>query len=308
MLHCANTCTVTRTRGPPPWWCAAPRRPSSTQTPRSTGAHLRSEAAAMAPTSCCAPRSSCRSCPAPPPRPPAPPTSWPASAPRTSTLLSCRTPIPGPRSSTWPRQDSARTANRKRCSPTASPRSAAGCPSTPTVACWPTANRSARPAFARSTSWSSNCAAPQETVKYPTIRGSGWPSCMGHPEPQPSRSCPGSRQPKGVMPMTDTQAESRPRAEVDLDHHSPAFREDPYRRFRQMRESGCPVAHSGHYEGFWALVDYPSVFEASRDDDLFNSFPSAGVPASELPLPILPIESDPPETQEVREVTQIGRA
>ncbi|HXO13262.1 MAG TPA: cytochrome P450, partial [Mycobacterium sp.] len=103
--------------------------------------------------------------------------------------------------------------------------------------------------------------------------------------------------------MTDTQAESRPRAEVDLDHHSPEFREDPYRRFRQMRESGCPVAHSGHYEGFWALVDYASVFEAARDDDLFNSYPSVGVPASELPLPILPIESDPPETQELREVT-----
>jgi cytochrome P450 len=103
--------------------------------------------------------------------------------------------------------------------------------------------------------------------------------------------------------MTDTQAESRPRAEVDLDHHSPEFREDPYSRFREMRDSGCPVAHSDHYEGFWALVDYASVFEAARDDDLFNSYPSVGVPASELPLPILPIESDPPETQELREVT-----
>jgi cytochrome P450 len=70
-----------------------------------------------------------------------------------------------------------------------------------------------------------------------------------------------------------------------------------------MRESGCPVAHSDHYEGFWALVDYASVFEAARDDALFNSYPSVGVPASELPLPILPIESDPPETQELREVT-----
>ncbi|MEA2147927.1 MAG: hypothetical protein QOG59_3514, partial [Solirubrobacteraceae bacterium] len=103
--------------------------------------------------------------------------------------------------------------------------------------------------------------------------------------------------------MTDTQAEAQRRAEVDLDHHSPEFREDPYGRFREMRESGCPVAHSDHYEGFWALTDYASVFEAARDDALFNSFPSVGVPASELPLPILPIESDPPETQELREVT-----
>ena len=103
--------------------------------------------------------------------------------------------------------------------------------------------------------------------------------------------------------MTDTQAESRPRAEVELDHHSPEFREDPYRRFREMRESGCPVAHSEHYDGFWALVDYASVFEAARDDDLFNSYPSVGVPASGMPFPILPIESDPPHTQELREVT-----
>jgi cytochrome P450 len=103
--------------------------------------------------------------------------------------------------------------------------------------------------------------------------------------------------------MTDIQAEARRRAEVDLDHHSPEFREDPYGKFREMRESGCPVAHSDHYTGFWALVDYASVFEAARDDALFNSFPSVGVPASELPLQILPIESDPPETQELREVT-----
>src|ERR1700676_2139538 len=109
--------------------------------------------------------------------------------------------------------------------------------------------------------------------------------------------------------MTQAEAErravsdSRSRAEVDLDHHSPEFREDPYGRFKQMRESGCPVAHSDHYDGFWTLVDYASVFEAARDDDLFNSYPSVGVPASGMPFPILPIESDPPVTQELREVT-----
>lgn len=103
--------------------------------------------------------------------------------------------------------------------------------------------------------------------------------------------------------MTDTQTDPQQRAEVDLDHHSPEFREDPHAAFRRMRESGCPVAHSRHYDGFWALTDYASVFEAARDDALFNSHPSVGVPASELPLPILPIESDPPETQELREAT-----
>jgi cytochrome P450 len=103
--------------------------------------------------------------------------------------------------------------------------------------------------------------------------------------------------------MTNTHAEAQRRAEVDLDHHSPDFGDDPYSRFRQMQESGCPVAHSNHYEGFWALADYASVFEAARDDELFNSAPSVGVPASGMPFPILPIESDPPQTQELREAT-----
>jgi cytochrome P450 len=98
------------------------------------------------------------------------------------------------------------------------------------------------------------------------------------------------------MPDTASQAH------VDLDHHSPEFREDPYGRFREMR-SKCPVAHSDSYDGFWALVDYASVFDAARDDDLFNSYPSVGVPASGMPFPILPIESDPPQTKELRDVT-----
>jgi cytochrome P450 len=98
------------------------------------------------------------------------------------------------------------------------------------------------------------------------------------------------------MPETASQAH------VDLDHHSPEFREDPYGKFREMR-SKCPVAHSDSYDGFWALVDYASVFDAARDDDLFNSYPSVGVPASGMPFPILPIESDPPQTKELRDVT-----
>ncbi|MDT5248944.1 MAG: hypothetical protein QOJ28_1578, partial [Mycobacterium sp.] len=39
--------------------------------------------------------------------------------------------------------------------------------------------------------------------------------------------------------MTDTQAEAQPRAEVDLDHHSAEFRDNPHGTFREMRESGC---------------------------------------------------------------------
>ncbi|NDJ88013.1 MULTISPECIES: cytochrome P450 [Mycolicibacter] len=103
--------------------------------------------------------------------------------------------------------------------------------------------------------------------------------------------------------MTDTRPHTQPRSTIDLDHHSPKFREDPYGPIARLRESGCPVAHSEHHGGFWALMDYASVFDAARDDDLFNSYPTVGVPPSGMPFPILPIESDPPQTKELRDVT-----
>jgi cytochrome P450 len=98
-----------------------------------------------------------------------------------------------------------------------------------------------------------------------------------------------------------TQSISRPN--VDLDHHSPEFREDPYGTFRRLRESGCPVAHTDAHGGFWAMVDYAPVFDATRDDDLFSSCPAVGIPPNPVSIPILPIETDPPETKELRQVT-----
>lgn len=88
----------------------------------------------------------------------------------------------------------------------------------------------------------------------------------------------------------------------NFDHHSPEFRECPHQTMAEMR-SRCPVTRSTEHGGFWALLDYQSVFEAARDDDLFNSYPSVGIPASGAPFPILPIESDPPLTQKLRQVT-----
>ncbi|MCK0516776.1 cytochrome P450 [Williamsia sp. DF01-3] len=87
-----------------------------------------------------------------------------------------------------------------------------------------------------------------------------------------------------------------------LDHHSPEFRADPYAIFKELR-AACPMARSDQYGGFWAFLDYDSVFDAARDDDLFNSYPSVGVPASGMPYPILPIESDPPLTKQLRAIT-----
>lgn len=95
---------------------------------------------------------------------------------------------------------------------------------------------------------------------------------------------------------TDTQIVEK------FDHHSPAFRDAPHEMMADMR-SRCPVVRSSEHGGFWALLDYASVFEASRDDAAFNSYPSVGVPASGSPFPILPIETDPPLTQKLRAVT-----
>lgn len=88
----------------------------------------------------------------------------------------------------------------------------------------------------------------------------------------------------------------------NFDHHSPEFREAPHETLADMR-ARCPVSHSAEHGGFWALLDYQSVFEAARDDDSFNSYPSVGIPASGAPFPILPIESDPPLTQKLRQIT-----
>ncbi|MGX9787770.1 cytochrome P450 [Mycobacterium sp. MMS18-G62] len=87
-----------------------------------------------------------------------------------------------------------------------------------------------------------------------------------------------------------------------FDHHSPSFRDAPHEMMAEMR-SRCPITRSSEHGGFWALLDYQSVFGASRDDAVFNSYPSVGVPASGAPFPILPIETDPPLTQKLRAVT-----
>ena len=102
-----------------------------------------------------------------------------------------------------------------------------------------------------------------------------------------------------VTGSTDTTG---PRVRADFDHHSVEFREDPYGAFRHLR-SQCPVVRSEAYGGFWALLDYAAVFEAARDDELFSSLPSIAIPNNTVPFPILPIESDPPQTKELRDAT-----
>jgi cytochrome P450 len=101
------------------------------------------------------------------------------------------------------------------------------------------------------------------------------------------------------MAMTTGQEST---ATTEFDHHSLEFQRAPYQTFAQMRR-GCPLQRSELYGGFWALLDYPSVFDAARDDALFSSYPTIGIPPATVSFPIPPIESDPPLTQKLRQIT-----
>ncbi|MDV8070650.1 cytochrome P450 [Rhodococcus sp. IEGM 1366] len=87
----------------------------------------------------------------------------------------------------------------------------------------------------------------------------------------------------------------------DFDHHSENFSARPFETMAEMRET-CPIQHSEMYGGFWSLLDYQTVFNAARDDETFSSYPSIGVPAPAVPMPIPPIESNPPDTKEWRQI------
>ena len=68
-----------------------------------------------------------------------------------------------------------------------------------------------------------------------------------------------------------------PRPEISLDVHGAEFRDANYAIYDDLRRR-CPVAWSTENGGFWALTEYESVFEATRDDDLFTSTPGVNIP------------------------------
>jgi cytochrome P450 len=86
---------------------------------------------------------------------------------------------------------------------------------------------------------------------------------------------------------------------IDFDHHSSDHAADPYPLYSKYRSS-CPVAWSGHHDGYWVLFDYASVYAAARDDDTFRSGPSSSIPVLPTPRPLIPMETDAPETQKWR--------
>jgi len=88
---------------------------------------------------------------------------------------------------------------------------------------------------------------------------------------------------------------------TDFDHADPAYNVNAPEVWKQLRESGCPVAHSDRYGGMWVPITHDTVNEVAYDTENFTSRSvviSVGRPGDlALPAPIggaPPITSDPP--------------
>lgn len=94
---------------------------------------------------------------------------------------------------------------------------------------------------------------------------------------------------------------------VQFDHHSAEHAKDHVEIYRRLRQES-PVAWTEAHGGFWVLADYKSVFEASRDDELFSSqrHDEYGGPGLSVTIPKaptafhIPIELDPPDFRPYR--------
>lgn len=96
------------------------------------------------------------------------------------------------------------------------------------------------------------------------------------------------------------------RPEVAVDIHGEEFCRNNYQIYDDLR-SRCSVTWMNSSGGFWMLTDYESVFEATRDDDLFYSSDGAsirdpGADAGYLAT-MPPILTDPPITGQMRQLT-----
>jgi len=94
---------------------------------------------------------------------------------------------------------------------------------------------------------------------------------------------------------------------VDLDHHGPEFRDDNRSVIRRLHGSGCPIGHSTHVGGFWAIYGYQAVYDAAHMPELFSSRHAPpeiqkGIPPSATPIAFAPLDYDGPIVQELRRV------
>jgi cytochrome P450 len=104
----------------------------------------------------------------------------------------------------------------------------------------------------------------------------------------------------------DSNMTAHDRPEVAVDIHGEEFCRNNYQVYDDLR-ARCPVAWVTNSGGFWLLTDYESVFEATRDDELFYSSDGAGINEPDHDSGYLatmpPILTDPPVTGKMRQLS-----
>jgi cytochrome P450 len=100
------------------------------------------------------------------------------------------------------------------------------------------------------------------------------------------------------------------RPTIDLDHHSKHYADTYQQIADELRASGCPVRWSEHHGGFWVTPSHADIARVARDDEFFtqnndrdgDARGGSGVQRPSGPVRVLPIESEPPFTQFVRQL------
>ena len=88
--------------------------------------------------------------------------------------------------------------------------------------------------------------------------------------------------------------------ETDFDHFHVDYSADPYSIWKDMREGGCPVAHTDRFHGVYLPTRHEDISAIAHDTDHFSS---KSVIVNDLPVADIgsfrspPITSDPPEHQ-----------
>ena len=86
---------------------------------------------------------------------------------------------------------------------------------------------------------------------------------------------------------------------TDFDHADPAYNPRAHEVWKELREGGCPVAHSDRYGGMWVPITHDTVNEIAYDTENFTSravVVAVGRPG-DLALPA-PIGLAPPSTSD----------
>jgi cytochrome P450 len=90
----------------------------------------------------------------------------------------------------------------------------------------------------------------------------------------------------------------------DIDHAEPEYNERAHEIWDELRDGGCPIAHTDRYGGMWAPLTHDLVKEVAYDTDHFTSrgvVVNTGRPMIAAPVgPAPPITSDPPFHQLAR--------